>query len=293
MPKHVIVIGSSGKIGGLFARTLAGTGATLTGIDVVEPPLTTHLDTFLMTDITAPSADAAHVLARAEWVFVCLPEESALRALPFVTESLPPGALWVDTLSVKQQVCDALMYIARVESVSINPLFAPDLGFSNQNVAVVQASPPGPRATAFMQWLETVGARIVTLSAAAHDRYSATTQVATHALLLAFGMLLEAADYDVGVALKVSTPPHRLLLSLLHRVTSGDPDLYWSIQQSHSLGPDVRQSLIHAITALDRMVAAGDAGTFVSTFERLRARLAAAGQALEPITRAALEAVSR
>jgi 4-amino-4-deoxyprephenate dehydrogenase len=288
---HIVVIGSSGGVGSLLVRVLSPSAASLIGIDSAPSQASDRADKELLADVTSSSPAVKRALARADCVVVCLPENVALATLPLVARHAPAGALWVDTLSVKKTVCSALQESPSLESLSINPMFAPDLGFRNQNVAVVQVN-AGPRAAAFLGYLAATDANIVTLSAEEHDKCTSVIQVATHATLLAFGMMLDNAGFDLATALKLSTPPHRLLLSLLHRITSGDPLLYWDIQQAHSLGSQTRQSLISAMTELEQRVANGERHEFVADFLNIRTRIAPGTASLGAILRGALESAS-
>ncbi len=140
--------------------------------------------------------------------------------------------------------------------------------------------------------LDAAGARLTTISATEHDRISSVVQVGTHALLLGFATMLNALNCDIPTALSLSTPPHRLLVSLIHRITMGDPLLYWDIQHSHPLGAQMRLSLSSALTALSARIENGDRNGFVEEFQRTRERLTAATMNLGDMSQAVVRAVS-
>src|SRR5262249_45805868 len=169
----------------------------------------------------------------ADCALLCLDEEETLRAFPGLVEAVPARSLLLDVLSVKTPIV-GLMREARadVELLSIHPMFAPALGFEGQNVAVVEVR-PGPRAAEFTALLGRWGAPGTALTAEEHGAGTAAAQAATPAAVLAFGMALGGLGYDRDRALAVATPVHRVLLALLARLASADPEVYWTIQRSN------------------------------------------------------------
>ncbi len=289
--QHVVIVGAMGNLGRLFAGLVGGPDTVTTGLDVVANSPDSSYTEFLQSDITSPTPETTAILTSADCVIVCLPEDVALQALPSITAAIPAGSLWIDTLPVKQQICAALASVPRIEALSMNPLFGPDLGFRNQNVAAVVVS-GGPRTTWFLRLLESAGARVTTLTASEHDRLTASIQVATHAALLVFGMTLETLNPAGTASVSTSTPPHRLLLSLLGRIASAHPHVYWSIQRDHPDGPQVRAALARAATELEEMVANDDERRFMECLTTLRAYLQPGRSELEGIGRAAVKAAS-
>jgi len=62
-------------------------------------------------------------------------------------------------------------------------------------------------------------------------RVTAAVQNATHSALIAFGLSLKKIGYDAELAAKISTPPHRAMISVIQRMASiNEPDTYWDIQ---------------------------------------------------------------
>jgi prephenate dehydrogenase len=205
---------------------------------------------------------------------MCLPESAALASAPKILDAMSRGALWVDTLSVKQNICALLRrYAEKLELVSINPMFAPSLGFADHSVAFVEIS-GGPKSQEFARTLRSLGATVAAVTPETHDKLTAAIQVATHAAILSFGAVLLELGYDVDKALAIATPPHLTLLSLLNRVSNANPEVYWDIQHHHPDAASVRESLHSAVRALDSAARANSPREFQDLFERLRLLLA-------------------
>lgn len=265
-----IVLGGLGQAGDLIARTLTQTGTEVVLVDVLPRPKTITAERYLEADITELDDALLRAIAGADCVVMCLPESAALASAPKILDAMSRGALWVDTLSVKQDICGLLRdYKEKLELVSINPMFAPSLGFAGHSVAFVEIS-GGPKSEEFARTLRSLGATVEMVAPETHDKLTAAIQVATHAAILSFGAVLLELGYDVEEGRAIATPPHRMLLSLLHRVSSANPEVYWDIQHHHPDGAAVRESLSRAVRALDAAASEDTPREFQELFERIR-----------------------
>jgi prephenate dehydrogenase len=243
---QVVVIGG-GAVGRLFAGALADAGDAVTVVDIAPAP---HVQVAADARVASPQLSAA--LAGADCALLALPEAAALAALPHVLAALPAGALLADTLSVKTPFAQAALAAgAPVELCSLNPMFAPALGFAGHAVLAVELA-PGPRSGALLELLRDRDAHVVTLpDAAAHDRATAALQVATHAGVLAFGLALAQLDADLDALLPAAPPPFLALLALLARIADGAPATYADIQRANPSAPAARAALSDALAQLD------------------------------------------
>ncbi|HEX7291942.1 MAG TPA: prephenate dehydrogenase/arogenate dehydrogenase family protein [Conexibacter sp.] len=254
---HVVVIGG-GAVGRLLAGVLADDGSALTLVDVAPAPPLRELGACLALDARRPAEQLSAALASADGAVLALPETAALDALPHVLEALPAGALLADTLSVKTPFAHAaLAAAAPVELCSLNPMFAPALGFDDHAVIAVELA-PGPRSQALLTLLRK-RAHVVTLpDAAAHDRATAVLQAAAHASALTFGLALAQLDADLDALLPAAPPPFLALLALLARIADGSPETYADVQRANPFAPEARAALRAALEALDAAAADAD-----------------------------------
>jgi 4-amino-4-deoxyprephenate dehydrogenase len=257
-----VVVGGNGAVGRLFAGALAAAGSEVAIVDAAPEP---HSDVralgpYLALDACRDAPALGATLATADCAVLALPEAAALEALPHVLAALPAGALLVDTLSVKTPFAKAaLAAAAAVELLSLNPMFAPSLGFAGRAVAAVELT-PGPRSRALLALLRR-SARVVTLAdAAAHDRATAALQVATHAGVLGFGLALARLDVELERLLPLAPPPFLALLALLARIASASPETYADIQRANPFAPQARAALAAAIAELDDAARDADPG---------------------------------
>jgi prephenate dehydrogenase len=289
-----VVLGGLGQVGDLIARALAGTGTDILFVDVLPRPAAIAPERYLQADITQPDNILRQAIARADCVVMSLPERAALASSVSILEAMSAGALWIDVLSVKQEICRILSeYGERLEIVSLHPMFAPSLGFAGQSVAFIEIS-GGPKSQHLTQILRARGAMIEMLTPEAHDKLTAAIQVATHAAILSFGAVLLELAYDAEKGLAIATPPHLVLLSLLERIVTANPTVYWDIQHYHPDAVAIRAGLMRAVSALDYAACADVPNDFQNLSERIRRLLISRQDVLQEMSdRIISEAVRR
>ena len=269
---RVVIAGGSGAVGSLFAEQLSESGNDVVIVDRAIPGPTHRVTRFVRGDISDPGAEVADVVRSADAVLLCVPEPAALVAIGRLVATVRPDALIVDTSSVKSTVVRALqevtMIAGGVEALSLNPMFAPALGFAGHPVASVVVR-DGRRGRALHNLIEEWGARVENVTADQHDRLSAATQALTHAAVIAFGAALAELNVDIADLDRIAPPPHAALLSLLARITSGAPEVYWDVQAANPYAPAARHALSRGVSQLADVVDSDDAAAFGDLLDRL------------------------
>lgn len=262
MTTRCVVAGGAGAVGTLFVELLTAAGAEV------------HVaDSAAGADITAADALLTAELAAADVVVLAVPETVALQALGPVTAALSPGALLVDTLSVKSRYAAAAAAVrSDVELLGLNPMFAPSLGFPDRPVAAAELNGGGPRTEELLNLLTGAGARVVRVTADRHDRLAAATQALTHAAVLSFGAALAELDVTVDELAALAPPPHATLLALLARIAGGTSEVYWDVQSANPFAETARDALRAGTATLAAAVGAGEA-EFTDLLSALRAVL--------------------
>jgi prephenate dehydrogenase len=276
---RTVVVGGAGQVGGLFVRLLLPCGP-VTSVDSGQSPAG-EVES-ITGDACRPSAGVLDAVRSADVVIFALPESAALAAITACAAAVRPGALLVETLSVKENVTPTLAETAArcgVEACGVNPMFAPELGFAGNAVAAVRVA-GGPRTAALLDLISAAGSRVVELSAAEHDRIAAVLQVATHAAVLAFGSVVVEQGGHLAGLLDLAPPPHLTMLALLARITGGNPDVYWDIQAANPRAAGARAALGVAVGMLDGLARSGDHAGFTDFVHRIEDHLGTAGPLL-------------
>jgi prephenate dehydrogenase len=252
---NVLILGVNGGFGASFSALLSDRGIVVYGTDRADHRQSkVRCVHYAACDVTAPTEEVTAMARQADCLLFCLPEAVALTALETFAAVAAPGALLVDTLSVKTPIASIVTGVrADVQHLSINPMFAPEVGFAGQNVAAVAVA-DGPRCASFVSLMEAWGSRVVLMSVDDHDRQTAITQVATHAAILGFGYCLERLGYDAETAWSIATPPHRILMALVARIAGKDPEVYWEIQVDNPFAEHARETLLDCLKDIDDMV---------------------------------------
>jgi len=267
---RIVVAGGAGAVGSLFAERLQESGNDVVIVDLATPVPARGVTRFVRGDISHPGAEVTDLVRAADAVLLSVPEPVALVAIDRLTGALRPDALIADTLSVKTTVVPALRAAVMVsgEALSLNPMFAPSLGFAGHPVASVVVR-NGWRGRALRGLIEQWGARVVTVTADQHDRLAAAAQALTHAAVIGFGAALAELDVDIADLDRMGPPPHTALLSLLARISSGAPEVYWDVQAANPYAPAARRALARGVSRLTSVVEDGDRAAFGDLLDRL------------------------
>lgn len=273
----VLVVGGSGAVGHLFVKTLRESFPDLqiSVLDLIEASESVR-------DVRYEKGIEQFILEskRFDLVILALPEMVALKFIQSIDPVLESETLVVDTLSVKSNISAKVKSLSLdVEYLSINPMFAPSIGFLNQTVLAVPIK-TGSRTMEFLSLLGTWGTTIKTLTAEEHDLATAQLQSLTHATIMAFGLALAKGGYDINQLLSIASPPHKVMLSLIARILGGSPDVYRDIQLNNPYAPEVRQELADSIQEIETLVTQGSESDFSELFDTFRTLLATQQDAL-------------
>lgn len=247
----------------MLCGLLIDSGMVVSGADIGECKSSgLRCSRYVSCDVSSPNEELSTLAQQSDCILLCLPETIVLSALEIFSSMAAPGALIVDTLSIKTPLVGIVGNVRTdVQHLSINPMFAPDVGFFGQNVVATPII-DGPECMIFVSMMEKWGSNVVLMSAEEHDKQTAITQVATHAAILAFGSCLDKLGYDAEKGLSISTPPNRMLLALLVRIASKDPEVYWEIQTDNPFAGQARAALLDSLREIDDMVKHHDREAF-------------------------------
>ncbi|EGD22010.1 NAD-binding protein [Prescottella equi] len=267
----LVIVGGAGAVGAMLAESARAEGDSVTVVDPAAAPVP-GVDG-VCGDVTDPDPQVRALLAEADAVILAVPEAVAVAAVPVVDGAMKPGAVLVETLSVKSEIHRVLRDRASTRpAVGINPLFAPGLGMAGRPVAAV-IHHDSPAVERFLGAVTGWGARVVAMSADEHDRTAAATQALTHAAILAFGLALGDLGIDADTLVDAATPPHTTLLALLGRVATGQAEVYHDIQAGNPQAAAARAALAAALRRLSEAVEHGGPREFGDVMAAARAPL--------------------
>lgn len=205
--------------------------------------------------------------AEAELVLVAVPISKTPDVIKSIAGQVQRGTLLADVSSVKSDVIEAMQTIeAKVELVSLHPLFGPGATSVKGKDFVAIPVKPGKRYAALKHRLLELGARVTEMGAEDHDRLMAIIQCMTHFVLLAYLNALKSMK-ELKRAEKFRTPMFATLLDLAKTVFAGNLELYGELQVHNKYARVVRSSLLEACRSLDVAFSAGDVKSLKATFK--------------------------
>lgn len=205
--------------------------------------------------------------AKGELVLVAVPISKTPEVIKSLAGQVQRGTLLADVSSVKSDVIEAMQTIeAKVELVSLHPLFGPGATSVKGNDFVAIPVKAGKRYAALKHRLLELGARVTEMDAEDHDRLMAIIQCMTHFVLLAYLDALKPMK-ELKRAEKLRTPMFSTLLDLAKTVLAGNPELYGELQVHNKYARVVRSSLLEACRSLDIAFSAGNTKSLKATFK--------------------------
>lgn len=205
--------------------------------------------------------------AEAELVLVAVPISKTPDVIKSIAGQVQRGTLLADVSSVKSDVIEAMQTIeAKIELVSLHPLFGPGATSVKGKDFVVIPVKPGKRYAALKNRLLELGARVTEMGAEDHDRLMAIIQCMTHFVLLTYLNALKSMK-ELKRAEKFRTPMFATLLDLAKTVFAGNLELYGELQVHNKYARVVRSSLLEACRSLDVAFSAGDVKSLNASFK--------------------------
>lgn len=211
---RVVTIAGVGLIGGSFALALRQAGFQGKIIGVSSPAtIRAALDRGAI-DEASPLAEAA---AQSDMVYLAQPIERILKTLSVIDDAVRPGALITDAGSTKQAIVErAGQTIRRGRFVGGHPMAGKEArGVQAADANLFQSRPyvlTGSDAT-LEHWVAKIGARLVRLDAAEHDRLVALISHLPQLLSTALASLIADSPEAARVAGPAAADLTRLALS--------------------------------------------------------------------------------
>lgn len=210
----VVTVAGVGLIGGSFALALRQAGFQGKVIGVSSPPtIRAALDRGAI-DEALPLAEAA---AQSDLIYLAQPIEKILETLGVIDDAVRPGTLITDAGSTKQAiVARAEQSIRRGRFVGGHPMAGKETrGMEAADANLFQSRPyvlTGSDAT-LQSWVVKIGARLVRLEAAEHDRLVALVSHLPQLLSTALASLIADSPEAARVAGPAAADLTRLALS--------------------------------------------------------------------------------
>ncbi|MCI7353228.1 MAG: bifunctional chorismate mutase/prephenate dehydrogenase [[Actinobacillus] rossii] len=250
--KKIVIVGGSGKLGGLFARFLRASGY--------------NVETMGSRDWE----NAETILADSDVVIVCVPInktiETITRLKPYLTENM----LLTDLTSVKRQPLEKMLEVHCGAVVGLHPMFGPDIASMAKQVVVRCDGRYPERYEWLLDQIAIWGAKIYQVDAAEHDHSMTYIQALRHFSTFANGYHLSRQPIKLANILALSSPIYRLELAMIGRLFAQDGSLYADIIMDKPENLEVIESLKQSYEESLKFFENGDKEGFIKVFNEVR-----------------------
>lgn len=213
----------------------------------------------MVTDVRASVKKAAAVLdvsfvsfekaARADWVILSVPISKTESTIQQLAQCVRPGALVMDTCSVKVLPCQWLeKYLPPgVELLGSHPMFGPDSGkhgLYGLQLVLCPLRASQLKYDMVQRIFQELGAVVLKMTPVAHDKNSATTLALVH--------FLGRALYRMGVRdVQPSTKGFERLLAIYTSVNNDTMELFRDMHRYNPFAAQVRSSFLQSAAELE------------------------------------------
>ena len=248
---HVVIVGGSGKLGGLFSQMLVLSGYQVKIIDKDD------------------WARADEIFDGAGLVLVTVPIGITCDLIKERLTALPANCILADLTSIKGDPVEAMLAAHQGPVVGLHPMFGPDVGSLAKQVVVVCHGRQSEQYQWLLEQIQIWGARIVEAEPEKHDKAMQLVQAMRHFSSFVYGLNLYKEEADIESLLQFSSPIYRLELAMVGRLFAQSPELYADIifaqKESMQAIGDYLDNYSHALSLLQ----AGDRDAFVAQFKEV------------------------
>jgi prephenate dehydrogenase len=182
------------------------------------------------SDVNGPSQlSNDEVILKSDVVIFSVPIKKTVKVIRSAIKRSKEGQLFIDVTSVKSPAIQAMLE-SKAQVVGLHPMFRPGVSFEGQTIV---ACPARLTTHHWKTWVVNVLAAtksdIKWSTAAKHDDVMLDVQVNPHLSTLVNALLMMQRGTSLSETLEYASPFYQVLLALMGRLVSQNPDLYASI----------------------------------------------------------------
>src|SRR6266704_1954358 len=236
---RILIVGGTGGMGRFFARfaSLQGAKVKLAGREINKTRTAAkEIEVEPGTILDAASSD---------FVILAVPMEETVRVATETASLMTNDSLLADLSSVKTGISDRIAekIPKGLEYVSLHPLFGPSIDHLHDQTIIAVSYNAGQKWSKLARALHGGGSKLITMSAAQHDRAMAYVQGLHHFALISLGLGLDGMGGE---------PKTQSLRETEGRIANmlDNWDTIVGIQQLNPFLPAIRQKFLEVATSL-------------------------------------------
>lgn len=246
-PLSILIIGGRGRMGKLFAATLSKAGHL---VDVLDMPETFDPDR----------------IAKAQVVLLSVSLEMMVNIARTVLPLVAPATLLCDIGSLKVGITNVYTERTDVESAGFHPMFGPYVPDLSGLKMIACPVKTGPRYQSLCATFQSLGIRIHTMDAKAHDRTMAYVQAALHFTKIILGKVLADSSIPVNDTLAAGSPIFEAEVGIFEKIFAQDASLFAAIQTENPFALEARSAIVENALEIAADLAEGKPESFRSAF---------------------------
>ncbi len=202
--------------------------------------------------------------AECDVIVLCTPLDISPQVLEEMAAHVREGSVVIDICSVKTPICSTASRVLDpgVEYISAHPMFGPSVPNLEGQVVILVPVLKGDFLPCLEEFLERHQARTLVTTCEEHDYALSVVQCLTHFAYISVGATLKEIDFDIGRSRDYSSPVYELMVDMIGRILSGNPDMYAQIQISNPYSSDMEEVFIEKAKNLKEAVDSGDRTAF-------------------------------
>ena len=269
---RVAIIGGSGKMGRWFANFLSKEGqeVIITGRNEIK-----LLEAKQQLKGVETTTDNVTAVKGADAILLSVPIDNFEEVVAQVSPCMRPEQVIIDVTSIKVLPIEAMhKHVKTGLILGTHPVFGPGAeSNANQNFVL---TPTNEKETTLAQkvrgYLETRGAKVITMTPKEHDEAMAVILGLSHFIAIVSADTLLSFD-KLKQMRAISGITYKVLLTLVESVISEDPELYASLQMSLPNIIGIEKLFQQRVKTWAGLVKNKDKQEFVKRMSALRSRL--------------------
>lgn len=216
-PVTVGIIGMNGRFGSCLKAFYENLGCAVIGSDKEVPTEFSNAD----------------VVKKADVVIVAVRVRSTAKVIKSIARYTRENQLIMDVTSVKRPAVEAMRQ-CKAQIVGTHPMHAPEYSFRGQTLVVCMERLTMPH---WRTWVVNVFTRMGVIikksTAMEHDNYMATVQISPQSSNFINAWLITELGVPVGESLTFTSPYYRIMFSMMGRLLTQSPELYFGIMMKN------------------------------------------------------------
>ncbi|KZX10809.1 prephenate dehydrogenase [Methanobrevibacter curvatus] len=194
------------------------------------------------------SNDNKLTASKSDIIIIAVPIDKIENVIQEIANFLKPNSLVIDVGSIKEKPAKAMVkYLPKNhEFIPIHPIFGPRTTSLKGQVMVLTPLKKGKWYFKIINYLKNHQVKVIETSPEEHDKMMGIVQVLTHFSYISTAYALKKLKVDIKKTREFASPIYNLMVDIIGRIVSQNPELTYSIQKDNLKGKIIRECFLNA-----------------------------------------------